>query len=492
MRLGWGAAIASTAIALAGAGPAGAQAPLQGPTFPTSDLQGLLALTGGQSPVPAPVQTGEPKLAPVPRAHCGAGSHPLAGMQGRVTQADVDSPQAARGWTCNLRVVGRSATPGGFRVWRYRDRNGHVCAYYDTSAVKPAAVVSLGASPDQGTVVLDVSDPRHPIETDRLLGLGMLSPHESLNLNARRGLLAAELGTGGTEPGIMSIYDVGSDCRRPLHLSDYAAAPFGHESGFSPDGRTFWIGGGQGIYAVDVSNPRLPHTILGLNEFAHGLNLSDDGRTLYDTDPIDGGMAFIDVGQVQDRKPNPQVREISRLTWTTSIPQNTNPVTIGGHHYLLEYDEFAFRFNPAIPAATPGAARLISIDDVRHPRVVSNLRLKVNMPAEHAAAAGDPAFLPGPSFTYGAHYCNVPREVDPEIAACSFLNSGLRIFDIRHPRHPREVAYFVSPPDTTNLAKADEAFSQPAFDPRRREVYFTDAVSGFWVVRLADRVWPHP
>src|SRR5207249_10058782 len=105
--------------------------------------------------------------------------------------------------------------------------------------------------------------------------------------------------------------------------------------------------------------------------------------------------------------------------------------------------------------------------------------------AEHKAVDGDPSPLPLPTFTYAAHYCNIPREVDPEIAACSFINSGLRIFDIRDPLHPREVAYYISPPKAPIGALAgDAAFSQPAFDPARREVWYTDATSGFYVLRL--------
>jgi hypothetical protein len=323
----------------------------------------------------------------------------------------------------------------------------------------------------------------------------MLSPHESLNLNARRGLLAADLGNAASLPGLMSIYDVGRDCRHPVLDSTYQAARFGHESGFSPDGRTFWIGGAEGIAAVDVSDPHHPRTVWEGNVFAHGLNVSDDGNTLYDADPIDGDLILLDVSQIQARRPHPRVSEISRLTWhTVSIPQNTDPMTIAGHRYLLEFDEFAFRFNPpTVNEDRVGGARIIDIDHPAHPRVVSNLRLQVNMPAEHAAAANDPSPMPSSNLTYASHYCQIPREVDPEIAACSFISSGLRIFDIRNPRRPREIAYFVAPPNrAANGRPGDLAFSQPAFDPRRRQVYYTDATSGFYAFRIPARLWPHP
>jgi hypothetical protein len=470
-------------------------------TVPANDLQNLLALTGVPTPPQAPVQdNAQPVLAASPRAVCGPGSKPLSGVQGRVPASAIDSPAAAAGWTCNLATVGHFASPGGFRVWRYVDRAGHACAYYDTSLFSPLNVVSLVAGPSPGVEVLDMSDPAHPVRTAVLTSLPMLFPHESLNLNTRRGLLAADMGNGATLPGLTSVYDVGHDCRHPVLDSTFLAARFGHESGFSPDGKTFYIGGGLGIAAVDVSNPTHPHTVWEGNVYAHGLNVSDDGNTLYDSDPINGNLVTLNVSQIQARRPNPVVTEISRLTWdTVSVPQNTNPMQIGGHRYLLEFDEFAFRFTALPGLAEPfdqvGGARIINIDNASHPRVVSNLRLAVNMPAEHKAADSDPSPVPTPLTTYAAHYCGIPREVDPEIVACSFINSGLRIFNIQDPLHPREVAYYVSPPKAATVGGAltgDFAMSQPAFDPARREVWYTDSTSGFYVLRLDQRVWPNP
>ena len=115
------------------------------------------------------------------------------------------------------------------------------------------------------------------------------------------------------------------------------------------------------------------------------------------------------------------------------------------------------------------------------------------MPAAHNAADGDPSSLPAPLFSYAAHYCAIPREVDPEIVACSFINSGLRIFNIQDPLHPREVAYYISPPKAErNVTPSDFALSMPAFDPATRQVWYTDAASGFYALKLDDSVWPDP
>ena len=493
--LGQVAICAALLSAVTGAGTATGQI-----TFPANDLQPALALTGIPTPLMVPEQMNpEPAVVPSPRADCGPGSRPLGGMQGRVPASAVDSPQAAQGWTCNTSVVGHyGSMPGGFRTWRYVDPAGHVCAYYDTSLQSPLSIVRLAGGPSPGVAVLDMSDPAHPVRTAMLTDIVMSAPHESLNVNAKRGLLAADMGNASVLPGLMSIYSLSQDCRHPVLDATYLASRFGHESGFSPDGRTFWIGGIDDVAAVDVTDPKHPHTIWQANEFVHGLNISDDGNRAYLADPVTAGLTILNTSQVQARVPSPIVSEVSRLTWgNVSIPQNTAPMTIDGKRYLLEFDEFALRLGGGIsPLNTVGGARIIDLSDETHPKVVSNIRLEVNQPAEHSEAQGDPQSFPSTLTTYAAHYCAIPREVDPEIVACSFINSGLRIFNIQDPLHPREVAYYISPPTgspSVPLSKpADLAVSMPSFDPGRGDVWYTDAVTGFYAIHLDNNVWPHP
>jgi len=496
-RLTLATAVAGLGLGLVGSAPAlGSGGGLTGPTLPLNDLEALLSLTGAQLAHQLPAtRIPSPRLRAVPRARCGPGSTPLKGMQGRVTQADVRSAAARKGWTCNVRRVARLSTPGGFRVWRYRDPAGHTCAFYDTSFTGPANIISLLAGPTLGVKVVDMSNPRRPRYTATLTSPAMLAPHESLNLNARRGLLGAEVGNALTLPGTFDLYDVRTDCRHPRKLSQIPIAT-GHESGFSPDGRTFWVAGGAGyIYAFDVSDPRKPKEIWKGGYFSHGLNVSADGNRLFQTDPINGNLGILDVSQIQARKPHPQVRDLSRSTWSTvSIPQNTIPFTRNGHRFLIEFDEFAFRFNPVTIADSPGAARIIDIDDPRRPRIVSDLRLAVNMPANHRKANADPTPLASTQILGNAfHYCAIPRQQNPTIVACSAINSGLRIFDIRKPAHPREIGYFIAPPKLARplgLLPGNVAMSQPAFDPARRQVWYTDAGSGFYVLALNKRSWP--
>jgi hypothetical protein len=412
-------------------------------------------------------------------------------VQGRVP---ASADQAGHSFTCNLTEVGHTGTAGGFRVWRYIDRHGHECAFYDTALLAPLNAIRLDG-PSLGVAVVDMSDPAHPKQTASLTELAMESPHESLNLNATRGLLAAVQGNPLTAPGNFAVYDVSQDCRHPVLDFSGPLARWGHESGFSTDGKTYYATGTgtKSITAIDLTDPKKPHVVWQGQEYSHGMSLSPDGDRAYIADAVGGDMLILDTSEIQDRKPNPQVREISRMTWkTATIPQNAIPIVVDGHRYVLEFDEYAFRFNGSTPPDTVGAARIIDIGDERHPRVVSNLRLAVNQPAEHRAAANDPGAFSSVQ-GYAAHYCNVPTRVDPTIVACSFIASGLRVFDIRDLRQPREAAYFVAPSrgePENGFQASNFAMSQPAFAPGRREVWYSDGTSGMYVLRLSESAWP--
>ena len=443
---------------------------------------------------------------PVPEAACGPGSRPEGPVQGRVPKADYRSGRAARGYTCNTRMVSHIGRSGGFKTLRYRDAAGNTCAYYDSSPVMPRDVVGDTLA-GVGVVALDMNDPAHPRRTASLVTPAMLAPHESLLVHQRRGLLIAVMGTLATAPGIVDVYDIRNNCRRPRLLSSTPSALFGHESGLSPDGRTFWSAGAAGLtlVALDIANPRSPRIIYTKGGVVyHGLRFSADGRRMYvanigspsSTGISDGGLRILDVSEVHARKDDPQVRVLSDLTWPElSIPQVAEPFTVDGHQYVLEVDEFVDLFSfeglTNLRESPVGAARIIDVDDPRRPRIVSDIRLEVHQPSYRTDDLfRDPGTV-SPGQGYAAHYCSLPRRRNPRIAACSMILSGLRVFDIRDLEHPREVAYFNKPslPGTTVIPEPGSyAMSAPAWDPRRRSIWYTDVHTGYYAVRLTNGV----
>ena len=215
---------------------------------------------------------------------------------------------------------------------------------------------------------------------------------------------------------------------------------------------------------------------------SHGLSVSDDGDRIY----IAGldGLHIVDVSDVQDRVQFPEVTEVAHLAWDTmSIPQNALPVTIGGAPYLVEIDEFG-------SGSKVGAGRIIDISDETKPVIVSNLRLEVHQPEHFAEIAGDPGAA-NPIQGYAGHYCAVPQRHEPGIVACSMIGSGLRVFDIRDPAHPKEIAYFNAPLLDRDIPEPSSyAMSAPAFAPERGEIWYSDGYSGFYAVKVTNGAWP--
>ncbi len=452
----------------------------------------------------------EPALRAVPRAVCGPDARPETGIQGRISRADHESGLAAKGLRCNAELVGQHTqekagidgtivgTVGGYKVLRYQDKQGNECAYYDTSLLPP----TNAGDGNLGVRVLDMNDPANPKLTVVLDSVAMVSPHESLVLSEKRGLLMAVAGNlaQAVLPGIVDIYDLEGPlgCSVPILRSTTPLGVFGHESGLAPDGNTFYSASfsTKTVVALDISNASLPVLLGSMAVNSHGLSISADGTRAYvakdrgyvaaDGDPGDFGLGIYDISDFQNRTPNPQGREISSLAWKgISIPQSTVPITIKGKPFVLESDEFG-----------PGASRLIDITNEKTPFVISNLRLEVHQADIRKAnptMEDDPGVNTPLAFAqdYTGHFCNVPTLVDPPIVACGMAVSGLRIFNIEDPYHPYEAAYFTAPVQSRAFPEGSNwAYSMPAFVPERKEVWYSEAYTGFYAVKLTNGAWP--
>jgi hypothetical protein len=476
--------------------------------LPDTPVTPVQTASGSQAP-----RADEPPLVPVPRAVCGPGARQETGIQGRISRADHVSGLAAQGLRCNAVLVGQHTqekagqsgtivgSVGGYKVIRYVDQYGNECAFYDTSLLPPSNMADLNL----GVRVLDMNDPSHPALSTILASPAMSFPHESLILSQKRGLLMAVAGNLSQTvlPGEVDIYDLnatpGLGCKAPLLLSSTPLGIWGHESGISPDGNTFYASSlsNETVTAVDISDPRVPKLIVHQQGVAaHGISISDDGKTAYVArGQNNNGFEVYDVSSIQNREPNPRMQFVSKLTWNQmSVPQMAMPFSWHGKPFVLESDEFLRNGTDRT-----GAARIIDISDPRNPFVISNLRLAVHM--EENRIGGKLQDDPGTTANgnnpfdfaqdYTGHFCNVPTRVDPPIVACGMSISGLRVFNIQDPYHPREVAYFTAPVQPRAFPEGSNwAYSQPTFAPERKEVWYSEAYTGFYAVRLTNGAWP--
>jgi hypothetical protein len=134
----------------------------------------------------------------------------------------------------------------------------------------------------------------------------------------------------------------------------------------------------------------------------------------------------------------------------------------------------------------PGAPVAYPAGGDKQPVVISNMRLAVHQQQAQSDYSGDP----GASVQfqgYKGHYCSLPTRVDPTVVACSFIVSGLRVFDITDPAAPQEIAYFnghiVDDPLNPEHQGA-WAMAAPAFSPRANEIWYSDGNLGFYAVGL--------
>jgi hypothetical protein len=490
-----------------------------------------------------------PLTVPKPK-HCGPKDSPETGLQGQVPAA----LRAAgfQGFNCNLELVAQVRGEGAnWQTTQFRggdgDRDddrgrkrGHrddvVCGYHGTAS--PA--LSLPGRQQPGVPVLDITDPRRPQTVTHLTTTSMLDPWESLKVNERRQLLAADNGQNGGGGPEVDIYDVSDDCRFPQLLATVAvgtgadgglvAPVIGHEGSWAPDGLTYYGGDLRNAqyYAVDTTDPTKPKLLStwkpGIVN-VHGLSISDDGKRGYFvilgvgaglTDPAvpaTNGLQIYDLSDIQARKANPQAKLVSTLLWKDgSGAQHTINVKIKGKPYVIFVDEAgsggfsseAQRQAACAAGMTPyPMARIIDIADEKNPKIISRLMTETHDPANCSKTLPD---LVGLSiFTYGTHYCSVDNRHNATTLACGMFNSGIRVYDIRDPRRPKEIAYYNPAGTTTPSAGSNHNFAgnwkaggadwcaaQVHLDAKRGTLWTTCQDNGVLLLKFREGVWPFP
>ena len=493
----------------------------------------------------------------VPKAECGREDHPETGLQGQVPAA----LRAAgfKGFNCNLTLVAQSRNDGGnwqsaeFKDKRQerhghgddsddRDRRSlHNCGYYGSAAANVSPTTRNPAT--LGTRVVDLTNPNHPVLTGYLQSISMLDPWESLKVNEPRQLLVSDQAANGGGGPAVDVYDISQDCRFPQLLASVPigtgkdggslapVAPIGHEGTFAPDGLTYYIGDlpNKMYHAIDLTDPTAPRYIASfdmttLGPGSHGLSVSDDGKRLYvaalgngttlsnPDGPNNNGFAILDVSEVQARAANPQIKLVSSFLYKDgSVAQHTIPVTIKGRRYIIQVDEGG---GGGIPSASQSwgqtcqagitpfpTARIVDIGNERKPQLVSKLLLEMNDPPKCEQVIPD---LVGLSvFSYGTHYCSVDNRHNATTLVCDEFNSGIRVFDIRKPERPKEIAYF-NPAGTTtpsggsnHLSFAnwvaggpDWCTSQIHLDAEAGTLWTTCQDNGLLVLKFERGVWP--
>ncbi|HEX2087725.1 MAG TPA: hypothetical protein VHF89_18715, partial [Solirubrobacteraceae bacterium] len=219
-----------------------------------------------------------------------------------------------------------------------------------------------------------------------------------------------------------------------------------------------------------------------------------------------------DTSEVQERKENAQIKVIGELqTPGNNGQQSTIPIFYDGRPHVFNFSEYAElgRQCTTRPGRETnfGYPMIVDIGDERNPKVVSKIFNEVTLPENCAAVTADSAAFPANGLTkgdvfgvvasrvflYDSHYCSTDRTHDPTIAACASFGSGIRVYDIRDPRAPKEIAYYN--PGTTDSpagAVANATVARPVIRTDLAQIWFADIAKGFHTVQFREGVWPFP
>lgn len=189
--------------------------------------------------------------------------------------------------------------------------------------------------------------------------------------------------------------------------------------------------------------------------------------------------------------------------------QSTYRLDYSGHPYLINFGESTPDFATRCTDPTDtnfDAPRMIDIRDELHPRVVAKFMNEVDDPANCALVANDRTFWHSHGFTkgdfsyalatglflYDVHHCTPDRLHDPTILACATMLSGLRVYDIRDPLRPKEIAYYNTGTRRPSDPNVDVALARPVIRSDLGEIWWVTMFSGFRVARFENGVWPFP
>jgi hypothetical protein len=439
----------------------------------------------------------------------GPGDRPESGLQGAVPLGARQAPGGFQGFWCGARKVAQDSLfdRGSFGDVQLK---GH-CVY---ASMRDPSNLNL---PTTGTTVLDASTPAQLKIVQTLRTPAMIRAYSALEIQGNL-LVGAFKDFGPTVNGVatnpLDVYDISGDCLHPTLLSTFNVASGNHDGWLTPDGKTYYgvPFGGQtiqqnpariDIHITDLSDPTQPKHLLNWNRLQlpvdvqarvlptrnfHDASTNDAGTRLYlalyggnnalGGFPADGsgrcanGLIIMDSSDIALRRPNPQLRYISDVSWcdqqidpdfgdgsTAAAHATEYVIHENGKEYIVTTDESGggLNGNASGICAQRTYARIIDISDETNPRVVGTFKPDVNKPencAANLAADTDGGMV---------HYIGFDDRYKMRVVVYAGANQGIRFVDFRDPTNPKEIAYYNKERHTTTAA-GETDFTRP--DPR--------------------------
>ena len=466
----------------------------------------------------------------------GPGDRPETTLQGGLTVAERDVPGGFQGQWCGMRQVAHEplALRGSFGDVQLIG----LCAY---ASMRDPSNLAL---PTTGTSVIDMRVPSQPVWTQTLRTPAMQRAYSALEVQ-KTFMVAAfkDFGPNGTNP--FDVYDVSGDCLQPRLLSTTNTPSGNHDGWLTPDTNTYYgiPFGGQTIqqnpnridmHLMDLTDKANPKPLLNWNRNQlppeirdrllptrnfHDVSTNDAGTRVYlalyggnnalGGFPADGsgrcanGLLILDSSDVALRRPNPQLRYVSFVSWcdpktdpafhyfdvdfddgSTAASHATEYVIHeNGKEYIVSTDESGAGLDGEwnVHPRQRTFSRLIDISDETQPRIVSTFKPDVNDPDNVVKVMTDQ--INGGML----HYIGFDDRYKMRLVFYAGANQGIRVVDFRDPHHPKEIAYYKAPNvATTRVGENDFTRPDPRYDPANCLLYTGWNQGGLRVLELTN------
>lgn len=359
----------------------------------------------------------------------------------------------------------------------------------------------------RGWSVLDVTDPSAPEHVAFIPG-----PENTwtIQIQVADGKMITALeriapGWGGIEgkdhaEGVL-IWEV-SEPAKPRQLGHYRTASTGTHRNFYDGGSLIHVAGGTPdfdgkiYHIVDISDPTKPKQVSYFALEAQKKDAPKTGARLSMHGPAhvegnraylpygDGGGIIIDISDVK----NP--RMLSQLAFNGLCSRQ------GIHTYLpLPRRKLALINDEAINEngdENLNLAGIVDIADETAPRLIALFPLPAPPPESGLKNFYEKGGRFGPHNHHHPNHQPCLEDRD-DIAYLTYFNAGLRVYDIRDPRTPKEIAYFIPPDPRERIGPKPSRLVAQVEDvlvDRRGCIYISEKNQGVFILKL-QKTWPY-
>ncbi|HXG52561.1 MAG TPA: hypothetical protein VNN77_14290 [candidate division Zixibacteria bacterium] len=358
-----------------------------------------------------------------------------------------------------------------------------------------------------GWTVLDVTDPTAPQWLNFVPG----PPNTwTIQVQVADGRMVTALeriapGWGGSDSrehaeGVF-IWDL-SEPARPRRLGHYRTGGTGTHRNFYDGGPLMHLAAGAPGYdgkiyqIVDIADPAKPRLVstFALAEQREPARAGGAKISLHGPAYVEGSRAYLPYGDaggvVLDIADPGRPHLVSRLAFRGLCSRQ------GIHTYLpLRRRKLALINDEAIAEngeENLNLAGIVDLSDEEKPRLLSLFP----QPQPPADSGLKNFFEKGGRF--GPHNHHHPNhqpclEDRDDVAYLTYFNAGLRVYDIRDPRTPKEIGFFIPPDPKTRIGTKPSRLVAQVEDvlvDRRGCIYISEKNQGIYVLRL-KRIWDY-